>query len=66
MITKGLWRHPHCLDIDFKVVDVLYRGPYWSVFNVLYIYRSTGNLVKLEPEKEMINIENFALWTKIG
>lgn len=65
LIYRGLWRHPSCLDLDFQVVKVTYRGPDYYKLKVLYIYRGTSVTVLSETQEVKLSREAAKLWRLI-
>lgn len=62
LIYRGLWRHLSCLDLDFQVVKVAYRGPGYYKLKILYIYRGTSMTVLSQTQEVKLSREAAKLW----
>lgn len=63
-MTKGIWRHKNCFDMDLVIVKITYPGSRYIKAKVIYINRHNGDIFGRETIK--IQRKHFKDWTYVG
>lgn len=64
-LTPGMWRHPDCLDVDFYITKVSYRGPDYYKVRVLYWNRNYKFFHDHNPQTVKIKRVDFKYWSRV-
>ncbi len=68
MITKGLWQHRNCTDLQLEVVKVQYSGPDYTKLKALYIRKDFGCgsiVLDYKADSFKITADQYENWRRV-
>lgn len=61
LISGARYRHKNCLDVDFEIEKVKYRGNKYTIVNIAYLNRNWENGEFLILRESNVKISNQCL-----